>query len=207
MESIMRKLALIGAGGHGKVLANIAKKMGYEKIIFFDDCKSEKEGYPYPIVGRICEAETCDCEVAVAIGDAKIRQKLLEELEQKAIKIPTLIHPNAIIAEDVEIGKGAVIMAGVVLQPGCKIGKGCIINTCASVDHDSKVGDYVHVAVGVHLAGNVKVEARTWIGAGATISDHVCICSDCIIGAGAVVVKDITEMGTFIGVPARRKTF
>lgn len=203
----MRKLALIGAGGHGKVLANIAKKMGYEKIIFFDDCKSEKEGYPYPIVGKISEAETCNCEVAVAIGDAKIRQKFLEKLELKSVKIPTLIHPNAIIAEDVEIGKGSVIMPGVVLQPGCKIGKGCIINTCTSVDHDSKVGDYVHVAVGAHLAGNVSVEARTWIGAGATISNHVYICCDCMIGAGAVVVKDIKETGTFMGVPARRKTF
>lgn len=84
-----------------------------------------------------------------------------------------------------------------------RIGKGCIINTCSSVDHDCNVGDYVHIAVGSHLCGNVTVGNGTWVGAGAIVSNNVSICSQCMIGAGTVIVKNIDLAGTYIGVPAR----
>lgn len=95
-------------------------------------------------------------------------------------------------------------MAGAVINPGSRVGKGVIVNTCSSVDHDCKIGDFVHVAVGAHLAGSVEVGEASWIGAGAIVNNNLCICGSCVIGAGAVVVKDIKEAGTYVGVPARR---
>lgn len=125
----------------------------------------------------------------VAIGNASVRRCLLESYEAKGVSMVSLIHPQAVLADEVvEIGRGTVIMAGAVIQSDTVIGKGVIINTGASVDHDCQVGDYVHIAVGVHLAGNVKVGNGTWIGDGAVIRNNVSICENVMVGAGAVVV-------------------
>lgn len=198
----MRKLAIIGASGHGKVVADIARKNGYKEIVFFDDDENIHECGGYPVVGKSSEAGTIDADVIVGIGNANVRKRIQESVPEE--KLATLIHPDAVIAEDVAIDAGTVVMAGAVINPGVRIGKGCIINTCSSVDHDCEVGDYVHIAVGSHLCGTVTVRNGTWIGAGATVSNNVSICSDCMIGAGAVVVNDIRESGTYVGVPARR---
>ncbi len=201
---MMKKLAIIGACGHGKVLADIAIRTGYEDIVFFDDNKTESEYGGWPIIGKTVDIAKHDEDVIVAIGNAKTRQWFLETLEREKKNIATLIHPNAVIADDVIIGIGSVVMAGAILQPGSAIGKGCIINTDSSLDHDSRVGNYVHVAVGAHLAGEIEVGARTWIGAGAIVSNNVSIHCDCMIGAGAVVIRDIKDSGTFVGVPAKQ---
>ena len=198
----MRKLAIIGASGHGKVVADIARKNGYKEIVFLDDDDSIHECGGYPVIGKSSEAGTIDADVIIGIGNAGVRKQIQEPIPDE--KLVTLIHPDAVIAEDVVIGKGTVVMAGAVINPGVRIGKGCIINTCSSVDHDCVVGDYVHIAVGSHLCGTVSVGDGTWIGAGATVSNNVSICSDCMIGAGAVVVNDIQKSGTYVGVPARR---
>lgn len=198
----MRKLAIIGASGHGKVVADIARKNGYKEIVFLDDDDNIHECGGYPVIGKSSEAGTIDAGVIVGIGNADIRKRIQESVPEE--KLATLIHPDAVVAGDVVIGAGTVVMAGAVINPGARIGKGCIINTCSSVDHDCKVGDYVHISVGSHLCGTVFVGSGTWIGAGATVSNNVSICSDCMIGAGAVVVNDIQESGTYVGVPARR---
>ena len=198
----MRRLAIIGASGHGKVIADIARKIGYSEVVFLDDDATIHECGGYPVVGKSSEACTIDADVIVGIGNADIRKRIQESISHE--KLVTLIHPDAVIAEDVEIGAGTVVMAGAVINPGVGIGKGCIINTCSSVDHDCEVGDYVHISVGSHLCGTVSVGSGTWIGAGATVSNNVAICPDSMIGAGAVVINDINESGTFVGVPARR---
>ena len=198
----MKKLGIIGASGHGKVIADIAKKKGYSDIFFFDDNENIHECGSYPVTGKSAEARTFDGDIIVGIGNAAIRKKIQEMIP--AEKLVTLIHPDAVIAEDVVIGAGTVVMAGAVVNPGVQIGNGCIINTCSSVDHDCTVGDYVHIAVGSHLCGTVSVGNGTWIGAGATVSNNVAICSECMIGAGAVIVNDIKKRGTYVGVPARR---
>ena len=201
----MKQLVIIGASGHGKVVADIAKKNGYEQILFLDDrdCLAECGGYA--IAGKCCRYADYDCDVIVAIGNPAVRERFLQELEKAGKYIPVLIHPSAVIGENVKFGHGSVVAASAVVNPGAVIGKGCIINTCASVDHDCEIADYVHIAVGAHVAGTVSVGERTWIGAGATVSNNITICPDCMIGAGAVVVKDISEKGTYIGVPARMK--
>lgn len=199
----MRKLAIIGAGGHGKVIADIAMKNGYTDIVFLDDNEDIHGCGGYPVVGKCAEAEKIDADLFIGIGNASIRKRIFDSLKHR--NIVTLIHPNAVIAQDVIIGAGTVVMAGAVINPSTKIGMGCIINTCSSVDHDCRVGDFVHVSVGSHLCGMVSVEDGTWIGAGATVSNNLHICSGCMIGAGAVVVKNVSESGTYIGCPAKIK--
>lgn len=199
---VMRKLAIIGASGHGRVVADIAVKNGYHDIVFLDDDENIHECGGYPVVGKSSVAQIIEADVIVGIGVASVRKRIQESISEE--KLITLIHPDAVVARDVVIGAGTVVMAGAVINPGARIGKGCIINTCSSVDHDCEVDDYVHIAVGSHLCGTVTVGEGTWIGAGATVSNNVSICPDCMIGAGAVVVNNIQESGTYIGVPARR---
>lgn len=197
-----KKLVIIGASGHGKVIADIAKKNGYHEIVFLDDDENIHECGGYPVIGRSHEVETINADIIVGIGNASIRKKIQQSIPAR--KMATLIHPSAVVAEDVIIGVGTVIMAGAVINSGARIGTGCIVNTCASVDHDCNVGDYVHVAVGSHLCGTVSVGDETWIGAGAIVSNNISICSECMIGAGAVVLCDIKESGTYVGVPAKK---
>lgn len=195
----MSRLIIIGASGHGKVVADIAVNIGYEDIVFLDDDETIKDCAGFPVIGPTSSAKSLEGDKIVAIGNAIIRKRF-----QREIKTVTLIHPKAVIGRRVTIGTGSVVMAGAIVNSDTAIGEGCIINTASSVDHDCKVGDYCHVAVGSHLSGTVTLGDSVWIGAGAIISNNISICSDCIVGAGAVIVKDIEEKGTYIGVPARR---
>ena len=201
------KLVIVGASGHGKVVADIALKLQkYDEIIFLDDNKDLKECMGFEIVGTRLDANQYikEAEFFVAIGDATIRKKVTNQLCEMGAYITSLIHPAAVIGTNVRIEKGVVVMAGAVINSGSIIGRGCIINTCASVDHDCRLEDWVHVSVGAHISGTVNVGEGTWVGAGTTITNNVNICSDCMIGAGTVVIKDIEEAGTYVGVPVRR---
>lgn len=194
----MKRLVIIGAGGHGRVVADIARLNGYEDIIFLDDAD-------VPLAsGRVSEyVKYADADFIVAIGNNHIREKIQTMLCEHGCHIVTLIHPNAVISSDVKIGTGTVVMAGAVINTGARIGNGVILNTCCSVDHDCVIADYCHISIGAHLAGSVTVGKQSIICAGATVINNVSICDECVIGAGAVVVKNIYEKGTYVGVPAR----
>lgn len=203
----MRDLIIIGAGGHGRVIADIAQRLGaYKTISFLDDCEA-KEAMGLPIIGNTSDIEKYvhTADIFVAIGNSSVRGEFIERLLAIGANVPTLVHPNAVIGACVEIGVGTAVMAGAVINPCSKLGKGVILNTCSSIDHDCTIGDYCHIAVGVHVAGTVSLGDKVWLGAGATIKNNVSICADCVIGAGAVVVKDVMEVGTYVGVPAKRK--
>lgn len=197
----MNRLIIIGASGHGKVIADIGLKNGYKDIVFLDDNPYITECAGFPVVGKTSDACSLYGDKIVAIGNAKIRKKLKTNLSD----LVTLIHPQAVIGRRVVIGSGSVVMAGAVINSDSTIGQGVIVNTGSSIDHDCYIGDFVHVSVGAHIAGTVTIGENTWVGAGATVINNVKICSDCMIGAGAVVVNDIEEAGTYIGVPAKRK--
>lgn len=197
----MKKLAIIGASGHGKVIADIAVKNGYKEIVFLDDNPNVQECAGFRVVGTSEDVDKySDYDIIVAIGNASIRKKMQQKVGED--RLTTLIHPQSVISRRVTIGKGTVIMAGAIINSDTNIGEGCIINTGASVDHDCNIGDFVHVSVGAHVAGTVIIGNGTWIGAGATVSNNIEICSECMIGAGAVVVSNIKEKGTYMGVPA-----
>jgi len=198
----LNRLIIIGASGHGKVIADIAVKNGYEDIVFLDDNEDITECAGFQVVGKTESAKNMDGDKIVAIGNASIRERI-----QNDIKTITLIHPNAVISRRVTIGEGTVVMAGAVINSDTVIGNGCIVNTGASVDHDCVIGDFVHVSVGAHVAGTVSIGNRTWIGAGATVKNNIDICADCMIGAGAGVINDIVERGVYVGIPAKRKYY
>ncbi len=204
MSSEMNKLMILGAGGHGRVVAEIAQLSGkYTDIAFLDD-KAPEASFPYPYMGK-CEELTdylTDYDFFIAIGNAAIRRRLQTEVEEAGGRIIMLIHPAAIISKDVTIGKGTVIMAGAIVNTGAKIGDGVILNTASSVDHDCIVEDFCHVSVGAHLCGTVHLGTGTWIAAGATVINNVTICSDCLIGAGSTVTHDLLNAGIYKGTPA-----
>lgn len=197
-----KKLVIIGASGHGKVVADVALLNGYERVEFLDDaCVAACAGFP--VVGKVSDVPLMEeCDFFVAIGNPTARERIFSELELLGNSIATLVHPNAVVSRRVEIGAGSVVMAGAVINSDTRIGKGCIVNTSASVDHDCAVGDFVHVSVGAHVAGAVQVGDRTWIGIGSAVSNNLSICEDCMIGAGTVVVKGIVAPDTYVGVPA-----
>lgn len=201
------KLLIIGASGHGKVVADIALKMNrWHSIAFLDDDKSIKTCMGLDVIGNSADVVKykSKADIFVAIGNNATRQKAYEKLEVAGVSIPILIHPNTVIGKQVELGVGTVIMAGVVINCCTSIGKGCIINTGSTIDHDNVIEDYVHISPGVNLAGTVKVGKSSWIGVGSVVSNNVNITSDCKVGAGAVIVRDITEPGTYVGVPVRK---
>jgi len=201
------KLIIIGASGHGKVVADIAIKMNkWQSIAFLDDDESIKASMGFEVMGKTADAFIYknEADFFVAIGNNATREKVQEKLIEQGLNVVSLIHPSAVIGTDVEIGIGSVVMAGVVINSSSRIGLGCIINTSSSLDHDNVIEDYVHISPGVNMAGTVSVGKGSWLGIGSIISNNVNICSGCKVGAGAVVVKDITEPGTYIGVPVRK---
>lgn len=200
----MNKLIIIGAGGHGKVVADIASLCGYSEICFLADSCDASEIMGYRVLGGTELIPELEGDFIVAIGAASVRRRFIEQLEALGKNIVTLVHPAATVSSTATLGTGTVVVAGAVINPDTKIGKGSIINTCASVDHDNILGDFVHVSVGAHLAGGVSVGDDAWIGVGAAVNNGISICGGCMIGSGAVVVRDITESGTWVGVPARK---
>ena len=200
------KLLIVGAGGHGKVVADIAIKINRWKQIDFLDDESTKSSMGIKVIGgfNCIDKYVKDYDIFVAIGSNKIREDLQTQLENSRANIPTLIHPNAIIGEQVEIDIGTVIMAGAVINCCSKIGKSCIINTGATIDHDNLIEDFVHISPGVSIAGMVKVGKGTVLGINSTVINNLYITSGCIIGAGAVVVNNIDEAGTYVGIPAKK---
>ncbi len=198
----MNRLIIIGASGHGKVVADIAKLNGYTDIVFLDNDTSIKHCSGFPVLGSDSLTNSLDGDLFIAVGNSEIRKKYMTIYSDR--NYPVLIHPSAIISDSVSIDEGSVVMAGVIINPDSRIGKGCIINTSSSVDHDCVVEDYSHVSVGAHLCGTVHIGKGAWIGAGATVSNNVDICDSCMIGAGAVVIHNIEDAGTYVGVPAHR---
>ena len=206
MNKMNQSVVIIGASGHGKVVADIVIENGDQVVGFLDDNPNLPEKFiGFPVLGAIDEYKKySNAKFIVAIGNAAIREKIADKLEN--VTWYTAIHPAAVVSKlDTVIEEGTVIMANAVVNPGARIGRHCIINTGAIVEHDNRLGDYVHVSVGAKLAGTVSVGKSTWIGIGASVSNNLDICADCMIGAGAVVVKDIKEAGTYVGVPARKR--
>ena len=198
------KLIIIGAGGHGKVIADVALKNGYTDIAFIDD-RATGDCMGFPVVGTTADIEKLNdgnTEFVIGIGNNSVRKKLAEQYD---VNWTTLIHPSAQIAVNVSVGKGTVVMAGAVINVCATIGKHCIINTGAVVEHDNVVDDFVHISPNVALGGTVHIGELTHVGIGATVKNNIDICGDSVIGAGAVVVKNINVGGTYIGVPARRR--
>lgn len=204
---MQKKVIIIGASGHAKVIADIVKNNNDILIGFLDDNLEIQNKIIFDskkVLGTIEDVyKYSDCYFIIGIGNNKVR-KLISN-KYKKLKWYTAVHPNAVIANEVEIGEGTVIMAGTVINTGTKIGKHCIVNTSSSLDHDNVLEDYVHISPGAHLAGTVRVGEETWVCSGVTVINNINIGKNNIIGAGATVIKSILEEnGTYVGIPVER---
>lgn len=198
----MKRLIIIGAGGHGKVCAEIAKDMNcWDEICFLDDSfPKNKKCLDFNIVG--CIKDTCiykEHDFFVAIGNNKVRGELILSLLNKQINIATLIHPTAYISEYSSIGIGTSVHQFAVVNTDTKIGSGCIINTSSIIEHENTIADFVHISPNVSLGGQVSIGDYSWIGIGSTVLNNISIMMKTTIGAGSVVINSPTNNGILKG--------
>ncbi|MCQ2496140.1 MAG: acetyltransferase [Lachnospiraceae bacterium] len=190
-----KRVIIFGAGGHGRVIADIVRASGDELIGFLDDNSN------FDVLGKFEDyVKFHDVCFAIGIGNSSIR----EYVSNYDCNWYTAIHPSSIISPSVRIGEGTVVMPNVVINANSVIGRHCIINTSSVVEHDNVIEDYAHISVGAKLGGTVKIGRSTWVGIGSMIRNNISICRNCIIGVGSVVVRDITECGVYYGIPARK---
>ena len=205
----MTPIVIYGASGHAKVVIDAIRKAGSFQVaaIVADGVPSGSELYGIPIRGgRECLQRLRSDGYAhgfVAVGDARARQSLGRLLRTSAFQLASIVHPNAVLAEDTRVGEGVFVAAGAVVNPGSVIGDMAIINTRASVDHDANVEQLVHLSPGVTLGGHVTVKEGAWVGIGATVLDRRVIGEWSIVGGGAVVIRDVLPHTKVMGVPAR----
>lgn len=203
----MKRLAILGASGHGKVVADAAEYCGWEKVDFFDDAWPHLQVNGHWKVSGDCDALISRLSefdgVLVAIGSNDIRHSKLIELRSAGASLTTIIHPNATISRYAAIEEGTVVFAGVVVNAYARVGLGAILNTGCSIDHDCVLGHAVHISPGARLSGGVRMGDFSWVGIGACVRQLIRIGSNVTVGAGAVVVSDIANGATVVGVPAK----
>ena len=202
----MKRLAILGASGHGKVVADTAIAAGWSEIKFFDDAwPTLKHIGPWSVVGTTKEllqdSENVDGAI-VAIGDNKTRLAKMRQIS-RGVPLVSIVHPAAVVSPYASIGIGSAVFAGAIVNAFARLGIGCIVNTGATIDHDCNLGDGVHVSPGANLGGQVVVGVATWIGIGASVRHCVSLGDHVVVGAGAAVVSDILSGQRVVGVPAR----
>lgn len=204
----MSRLALLGASGHGKVVAEAAMLSGWDEVVFYDDqWPAIKTVGPWRILGTAGDLlqhvhDSFDAAV-VAIGKNATRLAFHQNLAAAGIPTPIIVHPSAVVSGFAQLGAGTVVLANGTINPFAVLGVAGIVNTAASVDHDCVLGDGVHLSPGVRLGGGIVVGDRTWIGAGAVVKNGLSIGRDAIVGAGAAVINDVSDATTVVGVPAK----
>lgn len=195
----MTSIRIIGAGGHGKVVADVAAAVGYTDIAFLDRCFPERTVHGS---WKICGTPSWSGSARrfCAVGSNAVRARLFDQ--SSLGDSPVLIHPFSSVSPSAHLEPGTLLVAGAVVNADVNIGRGTILNTGCSIDHDCIIGDFAHISPGARLAGNVQIGARTWIGIGAVVREGVKIGSDVTIAAGAAVIHDIADNMIVGGVPA-----
>lgn len=203
------KIIIMGGGGHAKVVISILKKNKNFEILGYTDVEDKGEILGISYLGDDSIIENADCKnIALGIGsvgDVNFRKNAYDLCKKLDLNLPIIISKDAIVNEEVAIEEGTIIMDGVVVQSGTKIGKCSIINTNSSVDHDCKIGDFIHLAPGVTLSGNVEIQNETHVGTGANIIQGIKLGSNVMVGAGSTVVKDCNNNKSYVGVPAKER--
>jgi sugar O-acyltransferase (sialic acid O-acetyltransferase NeuD family) len=207
MSSSKRPITIIGCGAHGRVVADIARAAGEPVSGFIDDDPGSatanlKVAGP---IEKVIPQFAATHRFVVAVGDARARRSFAEMVLAAGGELATLVHPSAVIAPDVKIGDGTVVMAGVIVNTGTMIGRFAVINTGAILDHDNIIEDNVQIAPGCNLAGNVTCRRDCFIGTGATVIPRMVIGESAHVAAGATVIRLVKPHTLVAGCPAREK--
>lgn len=197
----MKRIAIIGSGGHAKVIVDLINELNIYKIVGFYDDNITSKLYDIVNLGKINNIDNSIENFIIGIGNDKIRKKIFDN--NKNLKWVTLIHPSAIVSKNVTIDSGTVVCAGSIIQTDVKIGKHCIINTGCSIDHECVIGDFSSICPKATLCGQVKIGHLCFIGANATIIQCLTIGNNSIIGAGGVIIKDVNDNSKVVGNPGR----
>jgi len=204
----MKKLLIIGSGGHGRVVADCAQQLGqYNQIDFLDDCFCDRQdNNQWWVIGLVKDFPQFIDKVdfIVAYSNNRIRKQIIDQLKHAQANIASLIHPSAIVSPNAFIGKGVVIFANAVINIGANISDGCIINTSATVDHDCVLNECVNISPGVRIGGGVHIGQLSWLGIGSAIVDSITLADNTQVGAGAVVTQSTQANSLYVGVPAKR---
>jgi sugar O-acyltransferase (sialic acid O-acetyltransferase NeuD family) len=208
-------LLIWGGGGHGRVLADVVRALGYELIGFVDGDPAKLDQVVEPGGARVVMLESefipairdgrglpagCDA-IALGLGDNNLRLQCLDLLPEPSLS--PLVHPSALVSPSVSIGSGTVVFPGAIINAGARVGRGVIVNTGAVIEHDCEIGDGAHLSPRSTLAGGVRVGVRSWVGAGATVIQRVVVGDDALVAAGATVIRDVPARQRVAGVPAK----
>jgi len=196
-----KELHILGAGGHAKVVVALAQALGIRIAGIYANDKGVPllEDVPTLPLSRVPDLPST--HGVIAIGSNAARQRIAASFQQ--LTWARLIHPTAWISPDVKVGAGTVVMAGVIIQPGTQLGTHVIVNTSSSVDHDCKLNDFVHVAPGCHLAGNVSLADGVFAGISSAFIPGTQVGAWSVVGAGSVVTRSLAANTTSVGVPAK----
>lgn len=201
-----KHLIILGAGGHGRVVADIAELQGFEHIEFFDFQYPEvTHNLHWSVVGNNIGDATDNFLTFVAIGDNAKRLLELDKLLGRGLRCPVLVHPSASVSRYATVGPGSVVMANAVINAGAKLGRGVIVNSGCTIDHDCVIGNGVHISPGANIAGGVRVGDLSWICIGSCVKENVIIGRNVIAAAGCVIITSVADDKCVFGVPARIK--
>lgn len=206
------RVVIVGAGGHGHVMLDVLRQQPQAEVVGFLDDRRELWGTTArggcPVLGGVDftspASEQAEAFV-VAVGNNEVRARLFAEGLAAGLTPWNAVHPSLIMAASVELGEGAQVVAGVVINPFAVIGRNVILNTACSVDHDCRIGDHAFIAPGVHMGGEVTIEELAFIGIGASVLPGVRVGRGAVVGGGAMVVRDVPPNVTVVGVPARAR--
>jgi UDP-perosamine 4-acetyltransferase len=208
----MRVIGL-GAGGHASVVIDILQTAGGCELVGLLSVNPESWGATMlgvPVLGgdemlpQLRAQSVTHAFIGVgSIGDTTPRRQLYEKLCQQGFELVNAIHPQAVVARSTQMGQGATIMAGCILNPGVWLGVNVVVNTGSIIEHDCRIGDHVFIGPGVRLGGSVEIEAGAHVGIGATVLQNIRIGVQAIVGAGAVVIRDVPARTVVVGIPAR----
>ena len=208
----MKDLYIIGAGGFGREVAWIVERINSIKPTwnlkgFIDDNETlwgSTEG-EYHVFGG-CEYLSAleDVYAVCAVGSSNVRKKIIEKLKDTSVKFATLVDPSVLYSNSVMIGEGAIVCAGTIITVDVNIGDHVIVNRDCTIGHDAVIDDFVTIYPSVNVSGNVLIGECSELGTGTQIIQGKKVISNTIIGAGAIVVKDCLESGTYVGSPAKK---
>ena len=197
----MKKITLFGGGAHAKVVIDcLEQEAQYKVTTILDDHPTVPQIMNYSVQKRNDTHAYENQAAIISITNGPIRQKIASDLQCDFI---TTIHPTAIVSPYARLGVGTQILAGAIINTGAHIGNHCIVNTGTVVEHDCVLSDFVHLAPNTSIGGGTKIGTCSQIGIGASVIQNITIGENVIVGAGAVVITDLPDNCTAVGVPAK----